>query len=47
MTITPGAEPGSAPMRREVLAVSRPGTRPPIADELIALLTRALRGVGA
>ncbi|MFJ3656469.1 substrate-binding domain-containing protein [Streptomyces nigra] len=39
--------PGSAPMRREVLAVSRPGTRPPIADELVALLTRALRDVGA
>lgn len=39
--------PGSAPMRREILAVSRPGTRPPIADELIALLTRALRDVGA
>ncbi|MGW5033777.1 LysR family transcriptional regulator [Streptomyces nigra] len=39
--------PGSAPMRREILAVSRPGTRPPIADELIALLTQALRDVGA
>ncbi|KUL76675.1 MULTISPECIES: LysR family transcriptional regulator [unclassified Streptomyces] len=39
--------PGSAPLSREVLAVSRPGTRPPVADELVALLTRALRGVRA
>ncbi|MEV6330181.1 LysR family transcriptional regulator [Streptomyces sp. NPDC051909] len=39
--------PGSAPLRREVLAVSRPGTRPPVIDELVALLAEALKSVPA
>ncbi|WP_133910929.1 LysR family transcriptional regulator [Streptomyces sp. NBC_00582] len=34
--------PEAAPLHREVLAVSRPGPRPPIVDELLALLGEAL-----
>ncbi|MFI8240567.1 LysR family transcriptional regulator [Streptomyces sp. NPDC085866] len=36
--------PGIAPLHREILAVSRPGARPPIADELVALLAGAVEG---
>ncbi|MFJ3778975.1 LysR family transcriptional regulator [Streptomyces sp. NPDC090075] len=46
----PGVErvvlpPEAAPLRREVLAVSRPGIRPPIVNELVTLLVEALKSV--
>lgn len=46
----PGVErvvlpPEVAPLHREVLAVSRPGIRPPIINELVALLVEALKCV--
>ncbi|MEV0174165.1 LysR family transcriptional regulator [Streptomyces sp. NPDC050803] len=46
----PGVErvvlpPEAAPLRREVLAVSRPGIRPPIINELVTLLVEALKCV--
>ncbi|WP_416985574.1 LysR family transcriptional regulator [Streptomyces sp. T028] len=34
--------PEAAPLHREILAVSRPGARPPVVDELITRLTDAL-----
>lgn len=37
--------PESAPLHREVLAVSRPGLRPPVINELAALLAEALKSV--
>ncbi|MFJ8104827.1 LysR substrate-binding domain-containing protein [Streptomyces sp. NPDC096132] len=33
---------GTAPLHREVLAVSRPGARPPIVDDLVTLLAAAV-----
>ncbi|MEU8621576.1 LysR family transcriptional regulator [Streptomyces sp. NPDC048623] len=36
---------GSVPLHREVLAVSRPGIRPPVIDELVALLAEALKSI--
>ena len=46
----PGVErvvlpPEVAPLHREVLAVSRPGIRPPIINELVTLLVEALKSV--
>ncbi|MEV4864175.1 LysR family transcriptional regulator [Streptomyces ossamyceticus] len=46
----PGVErvvlpPEVAPLHREVLAVSRPGVRPPIVNELVTLLAEALKSV--
>ncbi|MFF7391660.1 LysR family transcriptional regulator [Streptomyces scabiei] len=46
----PGVErvvlpPQAAPLHREVLAVSRPGIRPPIINELVTLLVEALKSV--
>ncbi|MGW4866506.1 LysR family transcriptional regulator [Streptomyces chartreusis] len=35
--------PGVAPLYREILAVGRPGERPPVVDELVALLRAAVR----
>ncbi|MFD6334043.1 LysR family transcriptional regulator [Streptomyces niveus] len=48
----PGVErvvlpPAVTPLHREVLAVSRPGARPPVIDELVTLLTEALDSVRA
>ncbi|BBC36739.1 HTH-type transcriptional regulator YofA [Streptomyces graminofaciens] len=37
--------PGAAPLQREILAVSRRGARPPIIDELVALLAGAVESV--
>ncbi|GAB7110261.1 LysR family transcriptional regulator [Streptomyces phaeofaciens JCM 4814] len=37
--------PGAAPLYREILAVSRPGTRSPVIDELVALLAAAVESV--
>ncbi|MFE0653763.1 LysR family transcriptional regulator [Streptomyces sp. NPDC059534] len=37
--------PDAPPLHREILAVSRPGIRPRVVDELVTLLTEALRGV--
>ncbi|MFI1398634.1 LysR family transcriptional regulator [Streptomyces sp. NPDC020681] len=37
--------PEAPPLRRQILAVSRPGIRPQIIDELVTLLTEALRSV--
>jgi DNA-binding transcriptional LysR family regulator len=37
--------PGAPPLRREILAVSRPGPRPPLVDELVTLLRGALEDV--
>lgn len=37
--------PGATPLHREILAVSRPGTRPPITNELVTLLIEALKSV--
>ncbi|MEU4039699.1 LysR family transcriptional regulator [Streptomyces collinus] len=37
--------PGTAPLRREILAVHRPGLRHPVIDELITLLPPALRSL--
>ncbi|MBZ3906031.1 LysR family transcriptional regulator [Streptomyces griseiscabiei] len=37
--------PGITPLHREILAVSRPGARPPVIDELVTLLTRAVESV--
>ncbi|WP_327347325.1 LysR family transcriptional regulator [Streptomyces europaeiscabiei] len=37
--------PGATPLHREILAVSRPGTRPPIINELVTLLIEALESV--
>ncbi|MEV5955396.1 LysR family transcriptional regulator [Streptomyces sp. NPDC051987] len=34
--------PGTAPLHREILAVSRPGARPPVVDELVRLLAGAV-----
>ncbi|QFQ94970.1 LysR family transcriptional regulator [Streptomyces phaeolivaceus] len=39
--------PGVAPLHREILAVSRPGARPPVIDELVTLLARAVESVRA
>ncbi|WNZ07889.1 LysR family transcriptional regulator [Streptomyces sp. 11x1] len=36
---------GAVPLHREVLAVSRPGIRPPIINELVTLLVEALKSV--
>ncbi|MFF3941390.1 LysR family transcriptional regulator [Streptomyces phaeofaciens] len=36
---------GAAPLYREILAVSRPGTRSPVVDELVALLAAAVESV--
>lgn len=36
---------GVAPLHREILAVSRPGTRPPVIDELVTLLAGAVARV--
>ncbi|MEU6804842.1 LysR family transcriptional regulator [Streptomyces neyagawaensis] len=46
----PGVErvvlpPGVAPLHREVLAVSRPGIRPPIINELVTLMVESLKSV--
>ena len=46
----PGVErvflpPEVAPLHREVLAVSRPGIRPPVINELVTLLVEALKSV--
>ncbi|MEV4332698.1 LysR family transcriptional regulator [Streptomyces sp. NPDC049597] len=38
--------PGVPPLHREILAVSRPGTRPPVIDELVALLGGVLGAGG-
>ncbi|WAZ19250.1 LysR family transcriptional regulator [Streptomyces cinnabarinus] len=38
---------GVAPLHREILAVSRPGSRPPVIDELVTLLGRAVELAGA
>ncbi|GGM94567.1 LysR family transcriptional regulator [Streptomyces fuscichromogenes] len=35
--------PGVTPLHREILAVSRPGVRPPVVDELVTLLTGAVQ----
>ncbi|WP_333774965.1 hypothetical protein [Streptomyces sp. IBSBF 3136] len=37
--------PGTAPLRREFLAVHRPGLRPPVIDELITQLPPAPRSL--
>ncbi|MGW5328128.1 hypothetical protein [Streptomyces sp. NPDC004014] len=34
--------PGTAPLHQEILAVSRPGDRPPLLDELVTLLADAV-----
>ncbi|QWA23354.1 LysR family transcriptional regulator substrate-binding protein [Streptomyces sp. JCM17656] len=34
---------GVAPLYREILAVGRPGERPPVVDELVTLLRAAVR----
>ncbi|MFE2009060.1 LysR family transcriptional regulator [Streptomyces sp. NPDC059491] len=39
--------PGSGPLHREVLAVSRPGTRPSLINELVSLLVEAVGGVSS
>ncbi|MFE0678259.1 LysR family transcriptional regulator [Streptomyces sp. NPDC058867] len=39
--------PGTTPLHREVLAVSRPDTRPPVLNDLVALLTRAVADVAS
>ncbi|MFE1444030.1 LysR family transcriptional regulator [Streptomyces sp. NPDC058739] len=39
--------PEADPLHREILAVSRPGARPPVVDELAGLLAAALEKVGA
>ncbi|WP_460067838.1 LysR family transcriptional regulator [Streptomyces sp. YKOK-I1] len=39
--------PGATPLHREILAVSRPGVRHPVAEELLALLAEALRDAQA
>ncbi|MGW2885542.1 LysR family transcriptional regulator [Streptomyces griseoruber] len=39
--------PEAAPLHREILAVSRPGVRHPVVEELLALLAEALRGARA
>lgn len=46
----PGVErvvlpPNAPPLRREILAVSRPGPRPPLVDDLVVLLRQALAEV--
>lgn len=38
--------PEATPLHREILAVSRPGVRHPVVEELLALLAEALTGVG-
>ncbi|MER6672636.1 LysR family transcriptional regulator [Streptomyces sp. NPDC000983] len=37
--------PGVTPLHREILAVSRPGARPPVVEDLLALLGRAVADV--
>ncbi|MEU8525786.1 LysR family transcriptional regulator [Streptomyces sp. NPDC048629] len=37
--------PGVTPLHREILAVSRPGARPPVIDELVTLLAGALESI--
>ncbi|MEU1512845.1 LysR family transcriptional regulator [Streptomyces sp. NPDC005811] len=39
--------PEAAPLHREILAVSRPGVRHPVVDDLLSLLAEALRGAQA